>query len=176
MTTSERQKLILDYLPLANKLDWIKNEKTPKSVTIDDLQSAAYFGLVDAASRYQRHYGVTFGAFARLRIYGEMADYLRELAWGGRRLVKMNSLGDGFWEETVPSVDKNDPLEFFEMVTRSLTGIGERIIKMYYMEQRTLREIGQVENLSESRISQLLSKCRDTIRREYNNVQLREAI
>jgi RNA polymerase sigma factor (sigma-70 family) len=174
MTTKEREQLVLDYLPLANKLAWTKNNRTPRSVTIDELKSAAYFGLVDAASRYKPKYGVAFGPFARFRICGEMADYLRELSWGKRQSIQMVSIDEsngnqGSWADTLRCPVRCDPNDFFDLVTESLADLGKRIVKMYYVDRRTLREIGTVEGLSESRISQLLSKYRDLIRSELDN-------
>lgn len=177
MTTVEREQLILDYLPLANKLAWTKNKTTPRSVTIDELKSAAYFGLVDAASRYKRKYGVAFGPFARLRICGEIADYLRELSWGKRKPIRMVSIDDssgnqGSWAETLQCPVRCDPNDFFDLVTESLGALGQRVVKMYYVERRTLREIGKIEGLSESRISQLLAKYRDLIRNEFDDEKM----
>ena len=136
MTTEEREKLILDYLQLANKLEGTKNKRTPRSVTIDELQSAAYFGLVDAASRYKRRYGVSFGPFARFRICGEMVDYLRGLSWGGRNPVGMVSIDDFNGDkcslsEILQCSRKCDPIDFFDQVTESLSGLARRIVKMY---------------------------------------------
>jgi DNA-directed RNA polymerase specialized sigma subunit len=46
------EKLVVDYIPLASKLAWQKSMTTPQSVTFDELKSAAYMGLVDAASKF----------------------------------------------------------------------------------------------------------------------------
>jgi RNA polymerase sigma factor (sigma-70 family) len=168
MTTEEREQLILNYIPLANKLAWKKSKTTPKSVTIDELKSAAYFGLVDAASRYKDDFGTSFGPFARLRICGEISDYLRELSWGKKNSVGMVSIDD--WSETLQCSDTFQ--NYFDLLIETLNALGKQIMKMYYVESRTLREIGEIVGLSESRISQLLSKYRNLIRREFSDEKI----
>lgn len=57
-------------------------KKTPRSVNYDELKSAAYMGLVKAASKYDGEND--FAPYAFCRMSGEIKDYLRSLAWGGR--------------------------------------------------------------------------------------------
>jgi RNA polymerase sigma factor for flagellar operon FliA len=55
------------------------------SVSYDELQSAAYLGLVEAANKFNTDENVGFKSFAKFRIIGAMRDYLREIRWGSRR-------------------------------------------------------------------------------------------
>ena len=80
MTTDERQMLVLDYVPLANSMASEKSRLTPPCVTFEELKSAAYMGLVEAASRTPAR--ENFQPHARIR--GGMLDYLRSLGWGPR--------------------------------------------------------------------------------------------
>lgn len=52
---------------------------------IDELESAGYEGLVQAALRYDPESGVAFGAFAHYRIRGAMIDWFRSQSPGLRR-------------------------------------------------------------------------------------------
>lgn len=178
MTNNEREKLILNYMPLANKLAWTKKHTTPKSVTIEELQSAAYMGLVDAASRYDEKRGLSFGPLARCRICGEISDYLRELAWGGRNNpVFMVSLNYSQKYESLEYTTKQQELsDFFAFATRSLTDLAKRIVNMYYKDGKTMREIGVTEELSESRISQILSKSHKLIKSEFDKNALQQTV
>lgn len=179
MTKNERDELIVNYLPLANKLAWQKNKTTPPCVTIDELKSAAYMGLVDAASRFDSNRGIAFGVYARLRITGEMGDYLRQLNWFNQ--CDMTSLDSPIGEtmtlvdvlEDKPTVRRN---EFFDKATRPLNGLGRRIVKMYYEEERTLKEIGAVEGISESRVSQILKENRQCMAQKCNAHELLDEI
>lgn len=53
--------------------------RLPASVTWDELVSAGYLGLIEAADRYDASRASNFSAFARPRIRGAMLDSLREL-------------------------------------------------------------------------------------------------
>ena len=177
MTDNERQELIVNYMPLANKIAWSKYRTTPTCVTIDELKSAAYMGLVDAASRFDSSRGIAFGVFSRLRVAGEIGDYLRTLNWVGP-ISQMTSLdapiGDSMCladmiEEEVEDTGRD---EFFEKVTKPLSAIGGRLVKMYYIGEKTLKEIGAVEGISESRVSQILKQCRQQIGKEFDVLEL----
>ena len=87
--TLNRTTLILNNLSLADKIAKSKKRKL-SHISLEELQSAAYFGLVLAANHYQEEKNDCFPAFAVWRIIGAVKDYLRELSWGSRRnRVKM---------------------------------------------------------------------------------------
>lgn len=60
-------------------------------VDVDDLKSEGYIALLGAFDRYSPDTGVTFGAYAKVRVFGRMLDFLRRvdhLPKGKRRLHK----------------------------------------------------------------------------------------
>lgn len=161
------EQLIINYLPLANKIAWRKNRVTPKCVTIDELKSAAYMGLVDAANRFNPKLGVSFGLYAGIRISGEISDYLRELKWfNAAKVEPLDITLEVSKEETTLSG------EFEKLVTKPLNAIGKRMLKSYYIDGRSMKEIGDEENISESRVSQILKQCRSTIAKQYSKYEL----
>jgi RNA polymerase sigma factor (sigma-70 family) len=85
--------LITENITFANILA-AKKKSRIRSVSYEELQSAAYLGLVEAANNYDPDYNfIAFKSFAFVRINGAMKDYLRELRWGTRRRpVSMSSL------------------------------------------------------------------------------------
>lgn len=114
LTTEERNDLVLAYMKLANKIAHNKHRKTP-FVAYDELQSAAYFGLVDAAAKYDPSKNDCFGAYAALRIAGAICDYLRELSWGSRdNPVEMS---DVYEEQILAKTEPQPEIEFFDKVT-----------------------------------------------------------
>lgn len=177
-----RNELIINYMPLANKLAWKKWKKTPKYVDIEELQSAAYMGLIDAAKKFQEERKVSFGAYARTRIQGAICDYLRELSWGRKKtsLVSVSldapvddSKGQSFADFIEEKQRKeSETAEFFEEVTKSLPAIGSQILLLYYVNQLSLKEISNVIGVGESRVSQVLSSCRDLIKKKWNQGDL----
>lgn len=83
LTLEKRNQLILNHMEDANEIASIQFLKTPKCVQFEELQSAAYLGLVNAAQKYKED--KPFKPYASFRIYGEIKDYLRSLSWGSRR-------------------------------------------------------------------------------------------
>jgi len=76
--------LIIENIHLADILA-AKFKKQFFLVSYDELQSAAYLGLVEAANKFRLDQKASFKSFARFRIIGAMRDYLREIRWGSRR-------------------------------------------------------------------------------------------
>ena len=156
------EKLIVDYIPLANKLAWQKSMTTPKSVTFDELKSAAYMGLVDAAIKFKPALG-SFSNYAKIRISGSIKDHLRHLSnYGSIRPVREN---DAFFSDN-DEISTND---FFDFVASKLEESDGNLLKMYYLEQKTLKEIGVSRGVGESRVSQIISKCHKKLRRSLEN-------
>lgn len=82
MNTSKHD-LIVSHIYLADKMAKSKKRKL-HHISLEELQSAAYFGLVQAANKYNQENNDCFAAFAVWRIAGAIKDYLRELSWGTR--------------------------------------------------------------------------------------------
>jgi RNA polymerase sigma factor for flagellar operon FliA len=78
MTIKERNELITNYIPLANKLAFQKNKFVSKNITFEELKSAAYMGLVDAAIRFDNKRNCSFFSYAKIRISGEICDFIRK--------------------------------------------------------------------------------------------------
>lgn len=177
-----RNELITRHIPLANKLAWEKWKNTPKYVDIEELQSAAYMGLVDAAEKFQKEQGVAFGLYARIRIQGDICDYLRELSWGRRKKPTLPISLDACVDNNESTKFSNSiecnghldlkTLEFFEEVTKILPAIGSKVLLLYYVYDFTQKEISNTIGVSESRVSQLLSSCRDFIEKKWNRGDL----
>ena len=156
MNTNERDNLILQHISLANKLAWIHLKNT-KRISIDELQAAAYMGLVLAANKYQED-TASFVTYATIKIIGSMKDYIRELRWGTRNNKK----------EAVPyNEDTYTKENNFSWVIFDLKPLEKKIISMYYEGGYTLKEIGKEIGLTESRVSQMLNQTRKTIKAEY---------
>ena len=144
------EKLVLDYIPLANKLARQENERFPGCVTLDEVRSAAYMGLVDAANKFDPDREISFGPYARMRIVGEIRDYIKFLM----RVSRVGCEADDY--SAIPVQDNFATEDFFVFVSDVLGASDGKIMHMYYVENRTLGEIGRSMGVSESRISQIM--------------------
>lgn len=168
MTTIERNALIERYLPLAKKLAVEKKKIIPNHIYMDDLISVAYYGLVDAAVKYDAS-KCSFGFYAKLRIMGEISDYLRELCKESSRYGTSIDYcyNDGTTlADTILANDIDDSEEFLEDVSKNLIGVDKTVFSLYYGENLSLKEIGKVIGVSESRVSQILTKSKEIVK-EY---------
>lgn len=152
------QKLVLDHIPLALKMARRRSFSAPPNVSLDDLRSAAYMGLVDAASRFDPSRGFAFATYARLRIDGEMTDHMRSSLFG----PETRPITDG---EDFPHPSSPEPPH---VDLSCLDSREARIVRLHYFDNRTLKEIGVSEGVGESRISQILGECRKKLKRKLN--------
>jgi RNA polymerase sigma factor for flagellar operon FliA len=78
-----RNKLVEDNLAIVG---YLVNDVMSRAshLSRDDLASAGALGLVMAADSYDSSLGVPFGAFARRRILGAIADEMRAADWATR--------------------------------------------------------------------------------------------
>lgn len=168
MTINERNELIEKYLPLAKKLAKARKMTIPNYVSLDDLISVAYYGLVDAATKYDPS-KCSFGFYAKLRISGEICDYLREICRDSSRYgTSLDVRGEeGFsLGDTIETCVEDDSEEFLEDVSKNLFGVDKTVFSLYYGKNLTLKEIGCEIGVSESRVSQILTKSKEIIK-EY---------
>jgi len=169
MKTDERNTLILAHQTLADNLAWKQKKIIPKFISIDELKSAAYLGLVDAASKFDSRKCDSFAAYACIRIRGEIQDYLRELYWGSRR-NHVDMLGILDFDR--PASPESNAEEFFEEATKCLNGLAKVVIKLYYIGNLYQKEIGRKLNISEGRVSQILKHSLKTLRQRWNRLEL----
>jgi RNA polymerase sigma factor for flagellar operon FliA len=215
--TAERDRLILEHLPLVRAIAVRVYENLPVHVDLDDLVHAGILGLFDAALKYDDSKQVSFQGYAKHRIKGAILDSLREMDWASRDLRKRHKRLEEITREAAATLDRapteheiaekmgmdierwrqvavdlrivgllsasarapedenqNTP-EFpaacdmnpdvmagkrqLSAVLQSAMGVlPERyrtVVNMYYVDGRTMREIGTTLGINESRVSQI---------------------
>ena len=87
MDRRARNRLVEDNLAIVG---YLVNDLCSRATHLsrDDLASAGAMGLIMAADTFNAELGVPFGAFARRRILGAMADEMRAADWATRTARK----------------------------------------------------------------------------------------
>jgi RNA polymerase sigma factor for flagellar operon FliA len=226
-TESEREKILLEHMPLVRMMAHRILERLPQSVEFDDLVSAGVVGLIDAYKKFNPEKEVLFRSYAAVRIRGAILDSLRGMDWAPREIrrkareieeatqrltqhlgrkpqqsevaaqlgmafpsfqkllmtVKGLEIGslqephaDGSLEEEIVYVEtdpEDDPLHQcmrseraarLSAVVAQLPQREQRVLQMYYVEEMTLKEIGLVLGLVESRVSQIRTGVLEALR------------
>ncbi len=81
---AQRDRIVLEYLPLVKAIAIRTRENLPVHVDLDDLVHAGVLGLFDAANKYNADKQVVFSSYAKHRIKGAILDSLRQLDWASR--------------------------------------------------------------------------------------------
>ncbi len=214
---TERDRLILEHLPLVKAIAGHVQKSVPVHIELDDLVHAGTMGLFDAATKYREDREVTFAIYAKHRIRGAILDSLRQMDWASRDLrrrqkqmetvtrdltVKLGrtptepeiaeamGLNLRQWQSLMvdlrsilkaaaqhKAVDNEDqpamelpastaqaPDRLFaraELRSRlgsAMSGLPARhqqVMKLYYEGDYTMREIGGILGVNESRVSQI---------------------
>ena len=214
---SERDRLVLEHLPLVRAIAVRVYENLPVHLDLDDLVHAGIMGLFDAAVKYDDNKQVSFKGYAKHRIKGAILDSLREMDWASRDLRRRHKRLEAITQEMAASMDRtptedeiaqkmgmdverwrhvaielrmvgllsassrpveseNQTVPEFpadsELNPDTITGrrelsdvlktamqkLPERyqaVIRMYYNDNLTMREIGDSLGINESRVSQI---------------------
>ena len=83
---ARRDRIVIEYLPLAKAIAIRVSKSLPVYVDLDDLIHAGVLGLLDAATKFNPIKKVAFPSYAKHRIKGAIIDSLRQLDWASRDL------------------------------------------------------------------------------------------
>jgi len=214
---ADRDRIILEHLPLVKAIAVRVHENLPVHVDLDDLIHAGVLGLFDAATKYNADKNVAFSSYAKHRIKGAILDSLRQLDWASRDLrrrhkqleavtrelsmqlsrapteveiaeklgidldrwrhtmIEMRNIGlvsastrsnegDDFPAPDFPSSPETQPdkmcarEQMRSVLTTAMKVLPERyqkVVVLYYTNEMTMKEIGGLLGINESRVSQI---------------------
>ncbi len=219
----ERDGLIKAHLNFVDFIVQRMRPQIPAYISLDELKSAAMYGLMEAAGRFDPGKGILFKTFAESRIRGAVLDEVRKMDWFSRsmrekqsRLLKtmkrleletgrdpteeelaealhmsigeyqklLNEIGHLGFVSLYETLNTSRDGETFmdqledetgkspeeELSTRELTlelagqldKLSEKerlVLTLFYYEEFTQKEIADILDLSEGRISQLHSQA-----------------
>ena len=145
----------------------------------EELLSAALFGLTQAAASWRSDRGASFRTHAYARMHGAMIDELRQRDHLSRHRRKQ--VQGGLIEDPGPPVEFDDahaqaliepstPLEDLERADAvrqaldALPGREQFALWLRFQHDCTLGEIGEVLGVTESRVSQIVTRALQRLR------------
>ncbi len=160
------------------QLDWVPRSVRQKSREIEDtiVELEARLGRPAADEEIASAMGLTLESFNNtvLKVSGTSVLSLNDVWYSGESSDRM-SIGDSI--ESPASLNPDVIVEREEVKRVIMEAINElpekekMVLVLYYHEDLTFKEIGQVLQVSESRISQLHTKANMRLRAKLTNVR-----
>ncbi len=141
--------------------------RSSRAAERDELLSAGYRGLVEAASRFAPNGGAAFSTFAYPRVVGAMHDELRA-ALSDRQNEAEPLSADDLADPTPSPHDVAAAREILAALASALAGLPERqqrLVEGCFFEGKQLADVAEELGLSVSRASRLRSRALSALRR-----------
>ena len=95
VSQGSEEEILKNHMPLVRSVVDRMRASLPAHLDVDDLYSVGLLGLIQAQRRFDPTHGVTFAAYAAMRVRGAVLDELRRVDWMSRTLrVKAKKLTD----------------------------------------------------------------------------------
>jgi len=214
---ARRDRIVIEYLPLAKAIAIRVFKNLPVNVDLDDLIHAGVLGLLDAATKFNPNKKVAFSSYAKHRIKGAIIDSLRQLDWASRDLRRRHKQVEAATRDLQGTLQRTPTeseialklgvdVERWRQIMVDLRNVGlisassrvpehddlpapdfpgkpetqpdnmcsnrqlrcvlggaiktlperyQKVVLLYYTNEMTMREIGGILGINESRVSQL---------------------
>lgn len=170
MDVSERNSLIMANLELAKRIAMKKRHVY--HIPFDEIKSAAYMGLVEAAKSFKPNENDSFPKFAIRRIIGAIQDYLRSISWNTRR--NKNTVlrfkceeNDAIYFDT--EIRQREFDEFLDELVKFLTDTQKMVVRLFYVEGKEIKEIAEHLKLTKFIVIGILKKIRRNLQETWEN-------
>lgn len=159
-------------------IDWVPRSVRQKAREVEDTVRELEAGLGRAATDEEiaGGMGVSVQEFQRVlvRIAGTAVVSLNDVWHGGEDEDRV-SIEDNIESPTESGpatiAEKEEMRRVIVEAIRELPENEQQVLALYYYEELTLKEIGQVLEVTESRVSQLHTKARLRLRTKLTNVK-----
>ncbi|MFC1706935.1 FliA/WhiG family RNA polymerase sigma factor [Planctomycetota bacterium] len=139
--TELRNRLMEQYLPFVRCIAKRLHRNFPSHVELDDLVSAAVFGLTKAVETFDIRRGVKFHTYGGLRIRGAILDELRRVDTAPRSLRDKACAMQRALESLEADLGRRPTDdEVAEMLGLTLTQFRRLLTKVHAVNQRSLYE------------------------------------
>jgi len=159
----------------------------------NELANEAYMRMLDYAPRYNPDRNCSFKSYMAMHAHFGIQDYMRRRSRFSRTELKKRIAADPNFTESLQSIDavkapanykKTDLaseladrsvagfyyVDLRDQVEEILAGLNPRereIMRLYHLHDVTMKEIGRMMDLSESRVSQIMSSLLVRLRERY---------
>lgn len=146
---------ILDQI---RKMDWIPRSFRQKQKKIDAAMSRieSATGRIATDEELAAELGISMTEYANWQEQAKVANVisLDEFSESGAE-IKSDYAGQSHYDQPEDVIEKKELKEMIVQALQSLTEKERSVVMLYYYEDMTLKEISQVLEVSESRVSQL---------------------
>lgn len=150
---------VLDHL---RSLDWIPRSVRQKAAAIDKAtrELEATHGRAPAEEEIATHLGLTIGEYHELlSAVGEMALFSVDDFGAGGGEVRLASETTSKDDDPARNLLHHERVRLLAEAIRRLPEREQSVISLYYQDDLTMKEVGQVLGLTESRVSQIHSQA-----------------
>lgn len=161
-----RNALVVEYLPVVRGMARRMHRKLPRAIDVLDLEQAGVFGLLDAIEDFDPGRGTCFENFCPVQLHHAMIDWLRavdrrvafydDVTWlADRAHVRHVDPAEGFMRAEIPG--------FVRKRLGQLPARDRDLLRRYYVEDRSMKDIGAAWGVSESHVCKLHSTALGSI-------------
>lgn len=160
---------ILDQI---RKMDWIPRSLRQKQKKIDAAMSKIECekGRIASDEELAAELGISISEFSNWQEQAQIANIisLDEYTESGSD-IRMDQNGTARFEQPETAVEKEELKQKIAEAIDTLTEKERSVVLLYYYEDMTLKEISQVLEVSESRVSQLHTKSMQKLKDRLGN-------
>ena len=131
---------LADYMPMVRAVARRMHRTLPRHIELDDVISAGYLGLVDAAEKFEHSREIQFRSYAEFRVRGAILDSLRDLDCGPRSLRrKVRAIEQTRQALTATFAHAPEDAEIANELGISLSGVQETLATARNLETESLQ-------------------------------------
>lgn len=176
-----RNRLIEEYTWLVKLIARNIIRRLPASFEFDDLVGEGTLGLIDAAEKFSPERNVPFRAYAAVRIRGQMMESCRRRHWKNSThlpitgdVLQMESEDHGAGE-IMRRIHHAERARIVNQAVDALPDREQKVVDIYFRQERQLAGIGAEFGVRQSRSSQLLQITKRELGRELEYRGLKRA-
>ena len=170
INSNNKETLIKSCLNLVKKIAWHYHGRVRNIIEIDDLIQIGMLGLVTAAENFVEKPGITFSSYARIRIKGEIIDFLRKNSNLCRTTIANKQKYDKSYEKLQKNLNRNP--HDYELVQELNIDINEL---HKWKEAFAVNKLENLDAVYDEFSIWFLSKENDP-EEKFNELELRNAL